>query len=140
MTENPPDYDAVEAELGRLLDDLKGASSEVVAAETERLRALAEQVEDERGRERARYRAASLPRLLAGPPKATSEQFHQAQVLFARAIDSEGPAQARIPLIERAIAEIGALATQAPHREAGAIRRMNSPLSRLLDHLEKSAE
>ncbi|MEV8374500.1 hypothetical protein AB0P21_17305 [Kribbella sp. NPDC056861] len=140
MTEKPVDYEAVEAELQRLLDNLKGASPEVIEAESARLRAMADQVEDERGRENAQGRAAELQRLLAGPPKATSEQFHQAQILFARAINSEDPAQVRIPQIERTIQEIGALAAQAPHREAGAIRRLNSPLSRLITHLAKTAE
>jgi hypothetical protein len=140
MTDEPVDYETVEAELSRLLADLKGAAPEVVEAETRRLQTMAEQVQDERGRERARFRAGSLPRLLAGPPKATSQQFEQAQLLFAQAINSEDPPPLRIRQIQRTIKEIGALATQAPHREAGAIRRMNSPLSRLLTHLESSAE
>ncbi|GAA0952830.1 hypothetical protein GCM10009554_56340 [Kribbella koreensis] len=139
MTDNPADYETFQAEMRRLLSDLKGAAPEVVEAETARLQAMAEQVQDERGRERARFRAAELPRLLAGPAPATSEQFRQAQILFAEAIDGDGPAQTRIAEIERAIEQIGLLSTQAPRREAGAIRRMSSPLIRLVDHLRSTA-
>jgi hypothetical protein len=140
MPDEPVEYQTVETELQRLLDDLNGAAPEVIEAETKRLQAMAEQVQDERGRERARFRAASLPRLLAGPPQATSSQFHQAQVLFAQAINSEEPAEIRIPQIQRVIQDIGALAAQAPPHEAGAIRRLSSPLSRLRDHLKNTAE
>jgi hypothetical protein len=139
MTDTPVTHETFQAELHRLLADLKGATPELVEAETERLQAMAEQIQDERGRERARFRAAELPRLLAGPPPATSEQFRQAQLLFAQAINGDGPAQTRIPEIERVIEQIGVLSTQAPHREAGAIRRLSSPLIRLIDHLGSSA-
>lgn len=139
MNDNAVEYETFQAEMRRLLADLKGAAPELVDAETIRLKAMAEQIQDERGRERARLRAAELPRLLAGPPQATSEQFRQAQILFARAIEGDGPAQTRIPEIERAIEQIGVLSTQAPRREAGAIRRLSSPLIRLIDHLQGSA-
>ncbi|TCN38696.1 hypothetical protein EV644_10891 [Kribbella orskensis] len=139
MNDEPVDYETFQAEMRRLLSDLKGATPDVVQAEGERLRNLAEQVRDERGRERARFRAGQLPRLLAGPAKASSEQFQQAQVLFARAINGDGPAETRIPQLERTIEQIGALADEAPVREAGAIRRLNSPLVRLIDHLQSSA-
>lgn len=139
MNDEPVDYETFQAEMRRLLSDLKGATPDVVQAEGERLRNLAELVQDERGRERARFRAGQLPRLLAGPAKASSEQFQQAQVLFARAINDNGPAVTRIPQLERTIEQIGALADQAPVREAGAIRRLNSPLVRLIDHLQSSA-
>jgi hypothetical protein len=135
MNDNPVRPETVEAELRRLLADLKGAAPEVIEAETARLLAMAEQVQDVRGRERARFRAGSLPRLLAGPATATSEQFRQAQILFARAIDGDGPADARIPHLEQTVERIGELADQAPVREAGAIRRLTSPLVRLIDNL-----
>lgn len=135
MNDSPVRHETVEAELRRLLADLKGAAPEVIEAETARLLAMAEQVQDERGRERARFRAGSLPRLLAGPATATSEQFRQAQILFARAIDGDGPADARIPQLEQTVERIGELADQAPVREAGAIRRLTSPLVRLIDNL-----
>jgi hypothetical protein len=136
MTDTPVTHETVEAELQRLVDDLKGAAPATVEAETARLRAMAEQVTDEAGRERARFRAGQLPKLLAGPPTPSSEQFQQAQVLFAKAINGDGPADVRIPHLELTIEEIGALADQAPVREAGAIRRLNSPLVRLIDHLQ----
>lgn len=138
MNDEPVDYETFQAEMRRLLSDLKGATPDVVRAEGERLCNLAELVRDERGRERARFRAGQLPRLLAGPAKASSEQFQQAQVLFARAINDDGPAGTRIPQLERTIEQIGALADEAPVREAGAIRRLNSPLVRLIDHLQSS--
>ncbi|ONI68745.1 hypothetical protein BWI15_37875 [Kribbella sp. ALI-6-A] len=139
MNDQPVDYATFQAEMHRLLANLDGAAPELIEAETSRLQAMAEQIPDERDREHALFRAGSLPRLVAGPPPATSEQFDQAQVLFAQAINSEEPAQTRIPQIEQAIREIGALAAQAPRIEAGAIRRLNSTLSRLKYHLESSS-
>jgi len=139
MNDQPVDYETVEAELQRLLDDLHGATPVAVQAETDRLRALAEQIQDERGRERALFRAGQLPRLLAGPATPTGEQFRQAQELFAQAVDYDRPADVRIPQIERIIEQIGVLAGEAPVREAGAIRRLTSPLLRLLDHLRTAS-
>jgi hypothetical protein len=135
MNDNPVGQETVEAELRRLIDDLHDADPARIQAETERLRALAEQIPDERGRERALFRAGSLPRLIAGPARATSEQFHEAQVLLARALAGTGSAQSRIAEIEQIIDQIGALANQAPPGEAGAIRRTTAPLLRLLDNL-----
>lgn len=140
MNDDPVRHETVEAELQRLVDDLRGATPEVVAAETARLRALAEQVQDEAGRERAISRAAELPRLLAGPPVPSSPEFGQAQLLFQQVISDQGPASARIPSVEQAMARIGELAGQAPVREAFAIRRLLSPLGRLLDHLRTTAQ
>jgi hypothetical protein len=62
----------------------------------------------------------------------------QAQALFAAAIGDEQSAEVRIPQLERIIEQIGELANQAPVREAGAIRRLNSPLVRLIEHLQSS--
>jgi hypothetical protein len=138
MNDKPVTHETVEAELQRLADDLKGAAPATVEAETARLRAMAEQVQDAPGRERALSRAADLPRLLAGPPAPSSPQFAQAQALFTAAISDEQPAEVRIPRLEQAIEQIGELADQAPVREAGAIRRLNSPLVRLIEHLQSS--
>jgi hypothetical protein len=138
MNDKPVGQETVEAELRRLLDDLHGAPPAVVQAETERLRALAQQIQDQRDRERALFRAGQLPRLLAGPAVPASEQFRRAEALFAEAVESEEPPQDRIPQIERIIEQIGILAGQAPVREAGAIRRLTSPLSRLVDNLRTS--
>jgi hypothetical protein len=135
MNDKPVGQETIEAELRRLLDDLRGAPPEVVQAETERLRALAQQIQDERDRERALFRAGSLPRLLAGPAVPTSEQFHAAQVLLGRALAGTGSARSRIAEIEQIIDQIGALANEAPPGEAGAIRRTTAPLLRLLDNL-----
>jgi ubiquinone biosynthesis protein UbiJ len=99
---------------------------------------MAEQVQDAPGRERALSRAADLPRLLAGPSAPSSRQFAQAQALFAAAIGDEQPADVRIPRLEQTIEQIGELADQAPVREAGAILRLNSPLVRLIEHLQSS--
>jgi hypothetical protein len=140
MNDNPVRHETVEAELQRLVDDLRGAGPEVVAAETARLRALAERVQDEAGRERALSRAAELPRLVAGPRVPSSPEFGQAEQLLQQAINDQRPASVRIPAVEQAMARIGELATQAPAREAFAIRRLLSPLARLLDHLRATAE
>lgn len=139
MNDKPVTHETVEAELQRLLDDIKGAPPGVVEAELTRLLAMAEQVPAGPDRDWARTRAGQLPRLLAGPPKPASEEFAQAQLLFDRAISEEGPAESRIPALEQTIEQIGVLADQAPVREAGAIRRLNSPLARLIDHLQSSA-
>ncbi|GAA1607811.1 hypothetical protein GCM10009789_72780 [Kribbella sancticallisti] len=138
---HPPTWESVETELRRLLYDLRGADAAVVQVETARLRALAEQVEDDRDREHALFRAGQLPRLLAGPIAPSSPQFAQAQVLFAQAIGSSAePADVRIPHLERIIQQIGALADESPPRERGAVRRLTSPLIGLIDHLEKPTE
>lgn len=136
--DDPVDYETVEAELQRLSDALYGAEPATVQAESDRLRRMAEQVQDERGRERAIFRAGQLPSLVAGPAAATSEQYRQAQLLLDRAIGGEGPAQARITEIEQIIRQIGELADQAPPGESGAIRRSTSTLLRLRDHLRQA--
>jgi hypothetical protein len=138
MNDKPVTHETVEAELQRLLDDLRGADAATLEAETARLRAMAEQVQDAPGRERALSRAAELPRLLAGPGAPSSPQFARAQALFGAVINDEQPADVRIPQLERTIEQIGELASQAPVREAGAILRLNSPLVRLIEHLQSS--
>jgi hypothetical protein len=140
MNDTPVTHETVEAELQRLADDLKGADPATVEAETARLRAMAEQVQDAPGRERALSRAADLPRLLAGPPVPSSAEFAQAQLLFDRAIKADGTAQSRIPGLEQTMAQIRELAGQAPARESFAIRRLLSPLGRLLAQLRASTE
>ena len=140
MNDNPVRHETVEAELQRLVDDLKGAAPGVVAAETARLQAMAEQVPDEAGRARALSRAAELPRLLAGPPVPSSPEFRQAELLLQQAINDQRPAPDRIPSIEQTIARIGELAGRAPAPEAFAIRRLLTPLGQLLDHLRTTAE
>jgi hypothetical protein len=140
MNDKPVRHETVETELQRLLDDLAGADAATVAAETERLRKLAELVPAGPDREWALTRAAQLPRLLAGPPTPSSPEFAQAQLLFHHAISEQGSAQTRIPGLERTIEQIGELAGQAPARESFAIRRLLSPLGRLLDHLRATAE
>lgn len=138
MNDETVDYETVEAEVQRLIDALYGAPPAAVQAESDRLRRLAERVRDERGRERALFRAGQLPRLVAGPSTGSSEQFQQAQVLFGQAVGGEGPAEARIAEVERALEQLGELAEQAPAREGRAIRRMTSPLLALLDTLQRS--
>ncbi|MFI5711695.1 hypothetical protein [Kribbella sp. NPDC051620] len=138
MNDKPVTHETVEAELQRLIDNLRGADAATVEAETARLQAMAGQVQDAPGRERAFSRAAELPRLLAGPPVPASAEFARAQLLFDRAIKDQGPAEVRIPRLEQTIEQIGQLADQAPVREAGAIRRLNSPLVRLIEHLQSS--
>jgi hypothetical protein len=139
MNDTPVTHEAVEAELQRLVDDLSGADTATIEAGTARLRALAEQVQDPAGRERALSRAADLPRLIAGPPVPTSPEFGQAQLLLHQAVNDQRPAAERIPAVEQAMARIGELAGQAPAREGFAIRRLLSPLGRLLDHLRATA-
>jgi hypothetical protein len=140
MPEEPVVYQTVEAEVQRLLDDLRGAAPDVVRAAAERLRELAEQVEDDRGRERALFRAGQLPKLLEGPSVPSSPQYRQAEALFGAAIGSAEPAEARIPQLEQTIQQISTLASQAPPGEAGAIRRLTSPLLRLLRHLRTASQ
>ncbi|TWD79469.1 hypothetical protein FB561_0528 [Kribbella amoyensis] len=138
MNDEPVRYETVEAELQRLIDRLYQADETTVRTEAARLHALADQVEDEAGRERAHRRANQLPRLLAGPRVATSEQFRQAQQLLDQALNSTGTPQQRLAEVEASMDRIGQLADDAPGAEAGAIRRMTSTLLRLADHLEAS--
>jgi hypothetical protein len=137
MGDGPVDYDQVEAELRRLADDLYGAGPATVAAETARLRGLAEQIPDDLWRRRAIVRAEQLPALVAGPVGGSSEQFRQAERLVGEAIGGQGPAGRRIADVERIIQQIGELAAQAPAAESTAILRMNSPLARLIEHLRQ---
>ena len=131
-------YADVEAELQRWLDRLYGADAEAIAAAQDRLRALAEQIEDETERQRAHRRIEALPKLLAGPRALASPEFVAAHRLFAAAIQLEGPVQARIVEVEQAVRAIGELAGQVQGSESMAILALNSPLARLLEQLRQA--
>jgi hypothetical protein len=127
------DYDAFDAQLLELADSLQGADEATVAAEVARMKALAEQISDERSRGHALIRAGKLPELINGPKPGTSPQYWRATTLMAQVINDEGSSSDQIEHAERVITEIGALARQAPPREFRTILRMNSTLKRLID-------
>jgi hypothetical protein len=134
------DYDTVERELQRQITGLYGADAATVQAESDRLRSLAERIEDDLWRQRAIRRAEQLPSLVAGPVAGTSEQYREAEQLLGQGMTSrEGVSAAdRIIELERITQRIAELSTRAPYTEAGAILRMNSALARLIEDLRLS--
>jgi hypothetical protein len=129
------DYDAFDAQLLELADSLQDADEATVAAEVARMKALAEQISDERSRGHALIRAGKLPELIRGPQPGTSPQYQRASALVAQVLIDEGSPTERIAHAERAKAEIAALSKQAPLRESMTILRMNSSLVRLIERL-----
>lgn len=127
------DFEAFDAQLLELADSLEDADDATVSAEVVRMKALAEQIEDERSRELALIRAGKLPELISGPQPGTSPQYWRASTLLAQVISDKGSAADQIAHAERVKAEIGELARQAPPRESRTILRMNSTLKRLID-------
>jgi hypothetical protein len=127
------DYDAFDAQLIELADSLRGADEATVAAEVARMKAMAEQITDERSRDLALIRAGKLPELISGPQPGTSPQYWRASTLLTQVINNPGSAADQIDHAERTITEIGALARQAPRREFRTILRMNSTLKRLIE-------
>ncbi|NIK56912.1 hypothetical protein [Kribbella shirazensis] len=133
------DFEAFDAQLLTLADALQGADEATVTAEIERMKALAQQLEDERSRRLALIRAEKLPELVNGPQPGTSPQYLRASALVAQVISGKGAPAERIEQAERAKAEIAALSRQAPPRESLTILRMNSALVRLIDRLRSGA-
>ena len=129
------DFDAFDAQLLELADSLQGADEPTVAAETARMKALAEQIDDERSRSLALIRAQKLPELIRGPQPGTSSQYWQASTLLAQVLNDKGSPADRIAHAQRAKSEIAALSKQAPRRESMTILRMNSTLVRLIERL-----
>jgi hypothetical protein len=133
------EYDLIEAELQRLADTLYGAEPAAIQAESDRLRQLAEQIDDELWRRRAVVRATQLPSLVAGPAGGSSDQFRYAEQLAGQALNVQGTAEERIAEVERIMQQIGELSEQAPRQESTAILRLNTPLARLVEHLRQGA-
>ncbi|MER7247941.1 hypothetical protein [Kribbella sp. NPDC000426] len=129
------DYDAFDAQLLELADSLRGADEATIAAETARMKALAEQIPDERSRGHALIRASKLPDLITGPKPGTSPQYRRASALVAQVLIYEGSPAERIAHAQRAKSEIGELSRQAPRRESMTILRMNSTLVRYIERL-----
>jgi hypothetical protein len=139
MDDDAVDYETVETELQRLVDDLYDADPATIQAQTTRLRRLAERIDDDTWRHRAIRRAEQLPSLVAGPPAGTSEQYRRAEQLLGEAMGGQGPVDARIARVEQITRAIWELAQQAPAQEAGAIMRMNNSLARLIEDLRRAA-
>lgn len=132
-------YETVSAEVRRLSYDLRGADDATVAAEQARLRALADQIEDEVSRRSARARVDALPIRLAGPKLGTSPEYAEATSLAGRAhglTSLSGPAEQQLAEAHRIRTRIGELAHQAPAAEQMTILRMNSSVARVIAHLE----
>jgi hypothetical protein len=131
-------YEVVEAELQRQLDRLYGADHATVDAARRHLLVMAEQVEDELWRRRAIRRAEHLPKLLAGPAQATSEQYAEAQRLYAGTLGSTASAAERIPELERVLGRLAELSARAPLAESAAVGELSSSLHRLLQSLRQA--
>lgn len=129
------DFEAFDAQLLELADSLQGADEATVAAEVVRMKALAEQIADDRSRRLALIRAAKLPEFVNGAQPGTSPQFERASTLVAQVLGGKGSPADRIAHAERVKSEIAALSQQAPPRESMTILRMNSTLVRLIERL-----
>jgi hypothetical protein len=129
------DFDAFDAQLLELAGSLRGADEARVAVEVVRMKALAEQIADDRYRQLALVRAEKLPEFVNGAQPGTSPQFERASTLVAQVLVDKGSPVERIAHAERAKAEIAALSKQAPPRESMTILRMNSTLVRLIERL-----
>jgi hypothetical protein len=129
------DFDTFDAQLLELADSLRGADEATMAAEIVRMKALAEQIEDERDRRLAMIRVDKLPELANGAQPGTSPQYWAAARLLAQAISDKGSPAERIAHAERAKTEIAALSKQAPVRESMTILKMNSTLARWIERL-----
>ena len=129
------DFDAVDGQIRELSKSLRGADEATVSAEVERLKALAEQIADERSRRLALIRVEKLPQLIRGPRPGTSPEYWRAARLVTDVVNGKGSAAERIAHAERAKTEIAELSRQAPQRESMTILRMNSSLVRLIQRL-----
>jgi hypothetical protein len=134
------DFDAFDAQLLELADSLQGADEATVAAEVVRMKALAEQIADDRSRRLALIRAEKLPEFVNGAQPGTSPEFERASTLVAQVLGDKGSSAERIAHAERAKAEIAALSQQAPPRESMTILRMNSTLVRLIERLRNDGQ
>jgi hypothetical protein len=132
---SPVDFEAFDAQLLELADGLEGADDATVAAEIVRLKALAEQIPDERLRRLALIRVEKLPEFINGPKPGTSPQYQRASTVLGQALADNSSPDKRIAHAERAMTEIAALSGQAPPRESMTILRMNSSLARLIERL-----
>ena len=121
-------FEDVERELQRQVSGLYGADPATIRIASDRLRRMAERVEDELWRKRAIQRAEQLPSLVAGPRGGSSPQYQEAERLLGLAISTTGTSLAELDAIAERIAQ---LSEQAPDTEAMAILRMNSTLARL---------
>lgn len=130
------DFERVDAEVRDLALRLNGADPAVLAAESARLRGLAEQIEDDLWRGRAISRAERLPVLAGGPQGGSSAEFRSAETLVAQGMSLQTPVPERLSELRRLSEQVAALAQQAPPRESGAILRMNNTLLRLISGLE----
>jgi hypothetical protein len=130
------DFERVDAEVRDLALRLNGADPAVIAAESARLRGLAEQIEDDLWRSRAISRAERLPVLASGPQGGSSPQFRSAEALVAQGMSLQTPPAERLTELRRLSEHVAVLAQQAPPRESGAILRMNNSLLRQISQLE----
>jgi hypothetical protein len=134
--EPSPQYEAIDAEVRRLTTALRDAPESAVAAEQDRLRQRAAEITTDLWRSRALRRIDELARLVAKPGIGSSPEYRQANALAGRVLAQthDDPA-GRIAEAEQAIAEIDELARHAPGEESMVIRRLNSPLLRLVEQL-----
>lgn len=134
------DYEALNAEVLLLSDRLHDADEATVAAEVERLTALAAQIPDDFSRMRAMARVAKLPELIWGPAVGQSEQYEEAIHLVGSALSAKGTTAERIALAEQVATKVADLAAAAPRRESGTILRMNSSVARLIQELREQSQ
>jgi hypothetical protein len=133
-------YEKVREELDDAVWRLRSADRTRVATEVERLRRLAEQIEDPLWRQRALHQVQKFPEPGTAPSATGSEQLRQAQSLSSKAFRLEGSAEQRIAELQRLRTEIGDLSGQAPPHERLTILRLNSAITRMIAELEHRRE
>jgi hypothetical protein len=131
------EYDEFDAEYNRVVEAVKaGLSTVALVAEIERLRALADGIDDESGRKDAGYDLAVLEDLLAhDDAEQPSEVTKQARAAYAEATRYDGTAAERIARAEAGIEKLGRIAAGADPEEREAITGLNESLDMLIGAL-----
>ena len=133
------DYKTFDAEYGRVLETARSMDPAMLAAEVERLRALAGAVQPLSDQEEANRNIASLDRILAMDPPPISEAMAAAVRVHRRARNAQGSRDERIAHLRAGIDEIGHIADNADPGEQGQILNLNESLAMLMESLEIGA-
>jgi hypothetical protein len=130
-------YDEFDAEYNRVVESVEaGLSTAALAAEVERLRVLADGIDDESGRKEAGYDLAMLEDLLAHDDTAEpSEVTQRARAAYAEATRYDGTPSERIARAETGIQQLTSIAATADPEEQEAISGLTESLDMLIGAL-----
>ncbi|GAA1528519.1 hypothetical protein [Kribbella lupini] len=135
------EYEEFDAERMRVVRawGVEITDAEVLAAEALRLRELAETVEGERDRDRARRYLVAVDQLVEGARTPTDPALVRASEVLQRAADPAGTPDERRARAEAGMAEIGRIADEAPSDDVRhAVLMLNGTLAEILDVLEQA--